>query len=258
MSTLRSRVLPVLKSFTGWPSALVFLLLIGGLASCQKAPPPREYSADFAMTDSTSSTSRAWGRPDAYRAKIYVTPEKVRIDFERSQPTKIRMTVPGEGEVEKEIPASFKGPYWGSGKYVIMNYSDQSGWVINPTDNSYSAFLDEPDARERLILTVVLFSLQPAAQHGSDISPCPKNAESPCKRIGAEQINGREAVKWQTSWVRRSTYMAETVQRSLWVDRDLGVLLKSSDLESGSSLTNLKQNKQDAALFQIPAGYNKK
>jgi hypothetical protein len=52
--------------------------------------------------------------------------------------------------------------------------------------------------------------------------------------------------------------MAETVQRSLWVDRDLGVLLKSSDLESGSSLTNLKQNKQDAALFQIPAGYNKK
>jgi hypothetical protein len=186
----------------------------------------------------------------------------VRIDFELAQPTKVWVTVPGadgvEMQREQEIPALAKGPYLGSGKQVIMNYSDQSGWVVSPTDKIYSPFLDEPDVVDRLVLTMLLFSLRPAAQLNSETHPCGKNAEFPCKRVGAEKLNGREAVKWETSKVQREMYTASIVPLYLWVDRDLGILLKSSEPGSAQELTNLRQITQDASLFQPPAGFNKK
>jgi hypothetical protein len=258
-------IFPLNKSLPGRTPAFVILLLLGCFISCQKTPPPREYSADFTMTDSTFRVDSPWSDPAAYRvrAKIHVTPEKVRIDFERSKPTKVLVTYPGTGEREEEIPALFRGPYWGSDKHILMNYSDQSGWVFSPTDGTYSRFLDEPDVVERLLLTKVLLSLQPAARPSNETSHCPENAEFPCKRIGVEELNGREAVKWETRIVRRNRYMAESVPQYLWTDQDLGILLKSS--ASGSSLgfseqelTNLNQSTQDASWFQSPVGYNKK
>jgi len=72
-----------------------------------------------------------------------------------------------------------------------------------------------------------------------------------CKRIGDETVNGRHAIKYQSTSPRGGIDYA-------WVDPSLKFLIKSRDANgSGVDLLNIKEAAQPESLFQIPADYQK-
>lgn len=271
--------------------ALGLLLLVLGGCSKPAPPPPQEYSAVLTVqceagggmgcgpgqvklpvriADTQAPTGEPKQRvmlderraatqpyagqfpPGLYRAGIAVTQEKVRIEFEPA---------PSNSNVFYIAPNQLVSwslyPYWGQGRQVVMQFADQDGWVISPADRTSSQLADDNPGM-RLALTHLLFSLRPEGGPASENPPCagqnalpPNESEAPCKRLGIEKVNGREAVKWGTS-------VSGYGEHSWWVDRSLGVVVKSSASGLTMELTNINQRAQEAALFQPPAGFTRK
>jgi hypothetical protein len=71
-----------------------------------------------------------------------------------------------------------------------------------------------------------------------------------CRKSGNETLDGRSAVKYEI------TSTDEAVSH-VWVDPKLHTMLKHQSPSGDVELKNIKQGSQPAALFEIPAGYQK-
>jgi outer membrane lipoprotein-sorting protein len=78
--------------------------------------------------------------------------------------------------------------------------------------------------------------------------PCPANIT--CKKLGTETINGRVCEKIEITTKSGTT--------TTWVDQKLLYPIKTV-AASGyvTELSNIKEGKPDASLFEVPAGYKK-
>ncbi len=130
-----------------------------------------------------------------------------------------------------------------------------------------------PDrARRRTLLMLPerkVYLEQPMGQAVSD-AVLPQNADDPCPhwqemnrslhqdagewsctRVGRETVNGRSTVKYEGK-------SAKGEHAYVWIDPKLKAMVKSEDAKGrGMELKNIKEGAQPAALFEIPAGYQK-
>lgn len=79
--------------------------------------------------------------------------------------------------------------------------------------------------------------------------PCGKDMT--CQKVGTETVNGRVCDKWVGKDKQGRTGTA-------WVDQKLMFPVKAIGNDGDEfDLTNIKEGKQDASLFQPPTGYQK-
>jgi hypothetical protein len=81
--------------------------------------------------------------------------------------------------------------------------------------------------------------------------PCGGSNMTTCGKVGTETVNGRVCDKWVGADKQGHTGTA-------WIDQKLMFPIKGMDNEGNTwDMTNIKEGRQDAALFQPPAGYQK-
>jgi hypothetical protein len=71
-----------------------------------------------------------------------------------------------------------------------------------------------------------------------------------CQRVGDESTNGRAAVKYTIT-------SAEGKSGAVWLDKSLKFPVKWQGEDGSGELQNIHEGPQPAALFEIPAGYQK-
>ena len=71
-----------------------------------------------------------------------------------------------------------------------------------------------------------------------------------CQKIGDDTANGRSAVKYAVT-------SAEGKNGTVWLDKSLKFPIKWQEQDSSGELQNIHEGPQPAALFEIPAGYQK-
>ncbi|HEX7285549.1 MAG TPA: DUF4412 domain-containing protein [Candidatus Angelobacter sp.] len=81
--------------------------------------------------------------------------------------------------------------------------------------------------------------------------PCAGREDVTCKKVGTESINGRSCDKWEAT-------KKSGEKDTFWIDQKLHFPIKSQ-LAGGMVMefTNIKEGAQDAALFKVPADYQK-
>jgi hypothetical protein len=85
---------------------------------------------------------------------------------------------------------------------------------------------------------------------GPDGNPCGmKNAGKVCTKLGSERVNGRDTAKW------RMTEASGGGAATLWVDNELGIVVKMDSAGAATELTNIKVGPQPASLFEIPKDF---
>ena len=79
--------------------------------------------------------------------------------------------------------------------------------------------------------------------------PCGKDMT--CQKVGTETVNGRVCDKWVGTDKQGHTGTG-------WIDQKLMYPIKAIGNDGSSwDMTNIKEGRQDASLFQPPAGYQK-
>ena len=82
-------------------------------------------------------------------------------------------------------------------------------------------------------------------------NPCGKSADTTCKKVGTETVNGRVCDKWVTTDKNGKVSTA-------WIDQKLFFPIKTLASDGTSmELTNVKEGAPPAATFELPAGYTK-
>ncbi|PYX75498.1 MAG: hypothetical protein DMG78_04110 [Acidobacteria bacterium] len=70
-----------------------------------------------------------------------------------------------------------------------------------------------------------------------------------CEKIGPEEVNGRETVKY------RNKSASDTAPAAVWVDKTLKFVIKWQGAGNGAELHNIKEEQQAADLFAVPNDY---
>lgn len=97
---------------------------------------------------------------------------------------------------------------------------------------------------------------QPFVPHDFDPkNPCAwakEKGASSCKSLGTETVNGRVCDKYQ------GTSSDGKITTTGWIDQKLHFPIKAVSSDGSTfDVTNVKEGKPDASLFQPPAGYQK-
>jgi hypothetical protein len=84
-------------------------------------------------------------------------------------------------------------------------------------------------------------------------NPCEgeKEAGVTCKKVGEENVNGRDCDKWEF------TSSDASKNRTVWVDKKLHIPVRSVSSDSTVDLTNIKEGPQDKSHFELPSDYQK-
>lgn len=150
------------------------------------------------------------------------------------------------------------GKMFYAGKKIRMDMQSPGGSVSNITDitakKNYMLMhdgrmymehdLDQPYPIGRGPRTPVVREFDPA-------NPCANRSDMTCKKVGSETVNGRDCDKWEFS-------KGGKLEETNWIDKKLHVPVKSLHSDGTSwGLQNIKEGVQPAALFEIPAGYQK-
>jgi hypothetical protein len=81
-------------------------------------------------------------------------------------------------------------------------------------------------------------------------NPCATEPDVTCKKIGVEQVSGRNCDHWEvTDKKGRVT--------NLWIDQQLHLPIKVITKDATMLLTNIQEGEPDPSLFTIPAGFHK-
>jgi hypothetical protein len=79
----------------------------------------------------------------------------------------------------------------------------------------------------------------------------PPAANTACKKLSEETVNGRQTVKWEMSVAMGG----QSTTLYLWVDPNLRCIVKEQALQSTVEFQNIREGPQPASLFALPAGY---
>jgi len=124
---------------------------------------------------------------------------------------------------------------------IIMDQSIQTVYILMPAQRMY---IESRTNQENPMMRQ-----GPKAPTSFDPShPCGANVT--CNKVGAETVNGRVCDKWVTTSASGTS--------TAWVDQKLTFPIKTQSANGEIwQLTNIKEGKPDASLFQLPAGYRK-
>ncbi len=125
---------------------------------------------------------------------------------------------------------------------TIMDFNREVVFLISPAEKTYLEipFGEEQEDSELLYLA-------------EGANPCPDFRIS--REEGQEMVGGRAATKWVC---RDPLDEHDSAKVTVWIDKSLKFLLRSEDSDGYvTEIRDIRQGKQPAELFQIPAGYKK-
>jgi hypothetical protein len=130
------------------------------------------------------------------------------------------------------------------GTVVILDLATQTSTMILPQNKTY---VISPPGKSHAALP--LFKITDPE------NACPNwekafNRPGTCSKVGEETLNGRSTVKYHGTSQTGETGDA-------WVDRKLHLVIKWEGEKTGVELQKIQEGPQSAALFKIPADYEK-
>jgi len=220
--------------------ALVSLLTLAlAAASCKRS--------DVSVNQNSAGTPAASGKPSS--APPFQTKEP-----ERYQATRVVTTIDGgasqtfiarDGERRREEYEE------GAGGRVAYLELPGARYVLLPAKKLYAELKTEAGGRGG------------GAEIPPDFSPerllNESRPETVYERLGEENLDGRQAVKYRVT-VRDPGTGHAAVETLVWVDERLGMPVKSETTSSGArTTTELRDVREtvDAGLFELPADYQK-
>jgi outer membrane lipoprotein-sorting protein len=124
---------------------------------------------------------------------------------------------------------------------MIVDSSTKTSYMLMPQRHMYMEMRADQGG-------VVTRPEQTAPSSFDPKRPC--MADATCKQVGTETISGRVCEKWETTTKRGTT--------TTWVDKKLFYPMKTMTATGDvMELSNVKEGKPDASLFEVPAGYRK-
>jgi hypothetical protein len=180
-------------------------------------------TAVFAQEDfSATAVNKHAGEQSTKQAKVYVTKDKMRI--ESTEPN-------------------------ARGATMIVNFATQTSSVLMPDRKMYMEFPQGtgPGASS----TKGLFHIGNADDACGDWRKITTaKANSTCRKIGSDTVNGRSTVKYEAT--------SDNGQSgNFWIDPKLHFPIKWQEPTQGGELQDIKEGSQPASLFQIPSDYQK-
>ena len=130
------------------------------------------------------------------------------------------------------------------GTIVLLDLATQTSTMILPQNQTY---IISPPGKGNAAL--------PLFKIADPDNACPDwekafNKPGSCRKIGDETLNGRSTVKYHGTSNSGETGDA-------WVDRQLHLVIKWEGEKTGVELRKIQEGPQSAALFKIPADYEK-
>lgn len=157
------------------------------------------------------------------KGKFYLALPKLRIDMEDT------------GQRQSGL--------FGGKTSVIMDTGAKMGYVLLHSQQMYMEMpLDQNNP--------MLQRMPRLKNLSSDPCSVGDQGDATCKKLGTETVNGRTCDKWE---VTQKSGKKET----LWIDQKLHFPIKSTDGQTTSEFTNIKEGSPDASLFTLPSGYRK-
>ncbi len=196
-------------------------LVIGGRAAADEFPTPK---VDFSA-DSVTRISGMGAPPTPGAAP--------------GQPMEITGKMYQSGEKSRQ------DVNMGAMQNVVINRRDKKVvWTIMPSTKSYMEFnADDPKVAKK-----------------EDFQSFWKNHDAKLEKIGKEDVNGVETTHSKVT-IASVTPEGHAFQGEVWLSKDnIPMRMKTSPSHGGEvvmELKNVKIGKQDAALFELPEGYNK-
>ncbi len=82
-------------------------------------------------------------------------------------------------------------------------------------------------------------------------NPCANEEGVTCKKVGEENVNGRDCDKWEF------TSSDSSKNRTVWIDKKMHIPVRSVSADTTTDITNIQEGPQDKSHFQVPDGYQK-
>ena len=181
------------------------------LAACATAVAQADFSADIVNLSATSNT---------FHTKIYSAKDKLRF----------------QGEDREGRPNSI----------MIVDLAKKSSIVLIPQQKQYV----ESTKAQIPGQAVTFFQAKDVEDACGDWKAAAHAENGKCKKIGHEDVHGRDAVRYELAGKGGSS--------KVWIDAKLHFPVKWQSSAGGSELHNIKEGTQPSELFEIPSGYSKR
>jgi hypothetical protein len=178
--------------------------------------------AVFAQENFSATAAITHGKELTKQAKIYVTKDKMRIESTEAN---------------------------ARGATMIVNFATQTSTVLMPDRKMYMEFPQGtgPGASS----TKGLFHIGNADDACGDWRKITTaKANSTCRKIGSDTVNGRSTVKYEATSDKGES-------GNFWIDPKLHFPIKWQEPTQGGELQDIKEGSQPASLFEIPSDYQK-
>jgi hypothetical protein len=132
------------------------------------------------------------------------------------------------------------------GGVFIMNFASQSSIVLMPQQHMY---MEMPAQSQSQKIGYSFFESGNVEEACGDWQKV-NNQGGSCHKVGNESVNGRNAVKYETSNANGDT-------GSFWLDPKLRFPVKWQTKNGSGELRDIQEGPQPASLFEAPAGFTK-
>jgi hypothetical protein len=182
------------------------------------------FAASFALAQAEFSAEvvdlQKSGTPTT--AKLYFAKDKIRIESQSS-------------------------PH--AGGAVIMNFATQTATVLMAQQHMYMEMPAQAQI-QRMGYASAFFRTGDIEKACSDWQKMRSSQGGSCRKAGIEKINGREAVKYETTDASGDILY-------FWLDPELRFPVKWQGKSTSGELRNIQGGTQPASLFEVPAGFTK-
>jgi hypothetical protein len=133
------------------------------------------------------------------------------------------------------------------GGAIIVNFATGSSIILMSQQHMY---MDMPLATQSQRLGYAFFEADDVENACTYWQKSGHNQDGSCRKIGAESVNGRSTVKFETK-------NASGDVSHFWLDSKLRFPVKWDTTSSSGELRNIQEGPQPSSLFEVPAGYTK-
>ncbi len=179
-------------------------------------------AASFALAQTEFSAEIVDLQKPGTQAKIFFAKDKMRIESQASART---------------------------GGAVIVNYATQTSMVLMPQRQMYMEMPMQAQS-QRMTFTAAFFHAGDVESACGDWQKIQNQQGSSCHKVGSETVNGRSAVKYETT-------NASGDVSHFWLDPKLRFPVKWEGKNNAGELRNIQEGTQPASLFEAPAGFTK-
>lgn len=133
------------------------------------------------------------------------------------------------------------------GGAVIVNLAAQTSIILMTQQHMY---MEMPAQNQAQRLGYAFFEADDVENACTYWQKSGHNQSGTCHKIGSDSVNGRSAVKFETTNSNGDV-------SHFWLDSKLRFPIKWDTKNSSGELRNIQEGAQPASLFEVPAGYTK-